>query len=213
MRQIKIIVAIVCCLMAYKSYSQDLGTTSKKRFELGAYYPVLLGDNVTNRFNTLYDGVVGIDAKVTIKKLPFINIKLGSTFDYFKLSDDHVAKGSSLRVNPNAMVGLDLSKFIRLEPYVGIGYSFIFDNGEFRSSSDSGIIVINPGDPTFDNGGQSYSESDDNLFYKIGVNYKISRLFYVDTHVYLAKLFDKSDIEEVSNQQEIALNIGLGIYF
>lgn len=215
MKNIKYLFVIFGFLMGIRSTAQSLGTTSSKHFEIGAYYPMIIGDKLENKFNGIYDGVIGIDLKYTIKKLPFINFKVGSSFDFLKFDKDSYIKGSSIRLNPNIMIGLDLSKIVRLEPYVGIGYSFIFDNGTVKGDSWDSIWNTNVNDPAFNSNENDYSDATQNVFYKIGLNYKLNKLLYVDTHLYMANIFDNSKIDEFKNStlKQSILNIGLGVQF
>ena len=203
-----VVLTIICF---FKSNAQSLGTTSSKHFEIGAYYPMIIGDKVENKFNKIYNGIIGVDFKYTVKKLPFINFKIGSTFDLLKFDKDLNIEGSSIRLNPNVMVGLDLSKIVRLEPYIGVGYSFVFDNGSIESSSWDTTWD----DPFFNTNEEKYSDSSQNIFYKIGLNYKLFKLMYVDTHIHLVNVFNKPDISEISGSQlkQSILNIGIGIHF
>ncbi len=212
MNKIKYLLVVFGFITLFKSNAQSLGTTSTKHFEIGAYYPMILGSKIENTNNAFYDGVIGLDVKYTFKKLPFINLKIGSSFDYYKYGEDIILKGSSIRLNPNLIIGLDLSKFIRLEPYIGIGYSFIYDNQKLKPNF---IDFIETDDIIVDESNVSANKNHHDIFYKIGLNYKISKLFYIDTHMYMMDIFEKSDIEEVSDGslKKVALNIGLGIQF
>jgi len=215
MKNIKYLLVVFGFLMGIRSTAQSLGTTSSKHFEIGAYYPMIIGDKLENKFNGIYDGVIGIDLKYTIKKLPFINFKVGSSFDFLKFDKDSYIKGSSVRLNPNIMIGLDLSKIVRLEPYVGIGYSFIFDNGTVKGDSWDAIWNTNVNDPVFNSNENDYSDTTQNVFYKIGLNYKLNKLLYVDTHLYMANIFNNSKIDEFKNStlKQSILNIGIGVQF
>lgn len=211
MNNIKYLLIIFGFITGFKSSAQSLGTTSSKHFEIGAYYPMIIGDELDNRFNGIYDGLIGVDFKYTVKKLAFINLKVGSTFDFLKFDKNSYIKGSSIRLNPNIMIGLDLSKIVRLEPYIGVGYSFVFDNGTIKSSSWD----LTWADPDFNTNNESYSDSSQNVFYKIGLNYKLFKLMYIDTHLHLVNVFNKSDISQISGShlKQSILNIGIGIQF
>jgi len=91
-----ILIALLLFLGVFTTKGQSLGTTSSKHFEIGAYYPMIIGDKLENRFNGIYDGVIGVDFKYTIKKLPFINLKVGSSFDFLKFDKTHMLKGLPL---------------------------------------------------------------------------------------------------------------------
>jgi|GEM_PF-3131112 len=214
MNNYKYLLVVLAFISLFKSNAQSLGTTSSKHFEIGAYYPMIIGDKLENRFNGIYNGIIGVDFKYTVKKIPFINLKVGSTFDFLKFDKDSYIKGSSIRLNPNIMIGLDLSKIVRLEPYIGLGYSFVFDNGTVGSSWDTAWSAV-ADDPAFNLREDDYSDTTQNIFYKIGVNYKLNKLLYIDTHLYMANVFNKSEIDEFknSNLKQSILNIGLGIQF
>jgi len=213
MNKLTYVILIVFFAASFKSQAQ--GVFSKKHFEIGAYYPVIIGDKLENRFNGIYNGIIGVDFKYTVKKLPFINLKVGSTFDFLKFDKDSYIKGSSIRLNPNIMIGVDLSKIIRLEPYIGVGYSFVFDNGTVKGSSWDNTWNTTVNDPVFNLNEDDYSDSTQNVFYKIGINYKLNKLLYIDTHLYMANVFNKSEIDEFnnSNLKQSILNIGVGIQF
>jgi len=210
MNNYKYLLLVLAFISLFKSNAQSLGTTSSKHFEIGAYYPMIIGDKLENRFNGIYNGIIGVDFKYTVKKLPFINLKVGSTFDFFKLDKDLYIKGSSIRLNPNVMIGLDLSKIVRLEPYIGVGYSFVYDNGTIQSSTWDMIST----DPVFNTNDENYSDFSQNVFYKIGLNYKLFKLMYIDTHLHLVNIFKKSDLKQFKNShKQSILNIGIGIQF
>lgn len=62
MRYIKhILIDFIVFAGVFITNTQSLGTTSSKHFEIGAYYPLIIGDNLENKFNGIYDGVIGID--------------------------------------------------------------------------------------------------------------------------------------------------------
>jgi outer membrane protein W len=211
MNNYKYLLVALAFISLFKSNAQSLGASSSKHFEIGAYYPLIIGDKLENRFNEIYDGVIGVDFKYTFKKILFINLKVGSTFDLLKFDKDSQIEGSSIRLNPNVMIGLEISKIVRLEPYIGVGYSFVFDNGSIESSSWNTTW----NDPAFNTNDESYSDSSQNIFYKIGINYKLFKLMYIDTHLHLVNVFNESDISEISGSQlkQAIFNIGIGIQF
>jgi len=113
------------------------------------------------------------------------------------------------------MIGLDLSKVVKLEPYIGVGYSFVFDNGTVKSVSWDSTWNTTVDTPIFNLNEDDYSDTTQNVFYKIGVSYKLNKLLYIDTHLYVANIFNKSEVDEFknSNLKQSILNLGLGIQF
>ena len=202
----RLLCVVFFLILPFLGVSQSLGTTKSKRFEIGVFYPVILKSESSNSFNKFYEGLIGLDAKYTFKKFPFINLKIGASFDYFDLSEDsNILKGSSFRCNPNLLVGFDLSKVLGLEPYLGIGYTIFFNNSKISDSSN----VIDPDSPYFST--VNNSETDSNVFYRLGITYTFPKLIYIDVNTYMAKLFENDRFN--LNQEQIILNLGVGLYF
>jgi len=209
MNNIKYLLIVFGFITVFESTAQSLGTTSSKHFEIGSYYPMILGDNDGNTYNTFYNGVLGLDLKYTFKKLPLVNLKIGSGLDYFSF-ESNVRSGNTIRLNPNLIAGVNLSKVTRIEPYIGVGYSFIFDNNSFNDNAPD--ILISPDGGFYGVNNSNQSDVSNHLFYKLGVNYKILKIFYIDVHAYMVRLFKDSGLT-INTSKQFVLNIGIGIQF
>jgi len=192
------LVLVLFFSIQFKSFSQKV--------EAGIYYPLILGSSIENTFNASYNGVVGLDARYRVKDFKLIKVKLGTTIDYLSLDTNNIGfKGSNFRLNPNVIIALNLKK---LEPYCGIGYTFWFTKG--TSADDFESQIQEQGNSFFED--VEMNENGGNLFYKLGVRYKFYKLFYIDVNAYLADIFKKEDLD-VSSQDKIILNTGIGVIF
>lgn len=163
---------IALLAIATQSFSQ----TSK--FSIEAAYPLqvdknFLGDN--------FKGIADLGLKYRIKNLQVINIGLSINGSMFTYSDTgYLVEYDEIRsfkttlyiIQPRAYVELNLKKVIKIHPFAGIGYSFLFANTDSESADSIQISG-------------AYMETN-----KSGLNINAGLSYDIFTKVYLFASYD-----------------------
>ena len=157
-----------------------LSNAQTTKFSIEASYPLPVDKNfVGNQFK----GIADLGIKYRIKNLQVINIGISLNGSMLTYSDiGYISEYNEIRsfkttlytVQPRAYAELNLKKFIKLHPLVGIGYSFLFANTDSKSTvlEQVNTFSINP-------------ETN-----KSGININVGLTYDIFTKVYLFTSFD-----------------------